>query len=202
MLISAQDQQVVDRIFNDGRSYNDFREDDIPAHLIRAVYDLTKMGPTSANCSPARFLFLHSEESKARLMPHLSPGNIEKTRAAPWVAIIAHDIEFRQKLPELFPHNLDAINWFSDEKVRNVTAFRNGTLQSAYFIVAARALGLDTGPMSGFNNEGVDNEFFTDSGTERDTWRSNWICNLGYGTDKNLFDRSPRLEFDQACVVM
>lgn len=196
------DKQIVDRIFNDGRSYNDFKKADIPENLIRAVYDLAKMGPTSANCSPARFLFLHSDESKARLMPHLSPGNLEKTNAAPWVAIIAHDLEFQQKLPDLFPHNLDAINWFSDEKVREVTAFRNGTLQSAYFLVAARALGLDTGPMSGFNNEGVDNEFFIGSGTIRETWRSNWICNLGYGTDKNLFDRSPRLTFDEACVVL
>lgn len=201
-MVTTQDNQTINRIFKDGRSYNDFRDEDIPERLIREVYDLAKMGPTSANCSPARFLFLHSKESKDRLIQHMSPGNIEKTKAAPWVAIIAYDIKFQEKLPELFPHNQDAINWFSAPKVRDVTAFRNGTLQSAYFLMAARALGLDTGPMSGFSNEGVDQEFFISSGGVRETWRSNWICNLGYGTNKDLFERSPRLVFDEACSVI
>ena len=198
----SRDKKVIDRIFNEGRSYNDFKEEDIPVSLIHAVYDLAKMGPTSANCSPARFLFLHSEESKKRLIPHLLPGNIEKTKAAPWVVVMAHDIKFLENLPRLFPHNPDAINWFADDEVRNITAFRNGTLQSAYFLIAARALGLDTGPMSGFSNKGVDDEFFLGSGTERESWRSNWICNLGYGTNKDLFARSPRLKFEDACVVL
>lgn len=198
----SRDKKVIDRIFNEGRSYNDFKKEDIPASLIQAVYDLAKMGPTSANCSPARFLFLHTEESKKRLIPHLLPGNIEKTKAAPWVVVMAHDIEFQENLPRLFPHNPDAINWFADDEVRNITAFRNGTLQSAYFLIAARALGLDTGPMSGFSNQGVDDEFFLGSGTKRENWRSNWICNLGYGTNKDLFARSPRLKFEDACAVL
>lgn len=191
-----------DTIFRTARSYNAWEEKDIPEVLIRAIYDLQKWGPTSANCCPARYVFIRSDEAKERLIPHLGPPNQEKSRTAPWVCIIAHDLEFHEKIPQLFPHNPGAKAWFSDEENRHTTAFRNGTLQSAYFLIAARALGLDTGPMSGFSNDGVDNEFFIGQGGEKENWRSNWICNIGYGSNKDLFDRSPRLDFDEACEIL
>lgn len=186
-------------IFRKGRSYNGWTEKDIPETLIRATYDLARMGPTSANGSPARFLFIRSEEAKARLLPHMFEGNYEKTKTAPWIVIMAHDLDFHEKMPELFPHNPGAKEWFSDDDARSVHAFRNGTLQSAYFLMAARALGLDCGPMSGFDNAGVDAEFFTG---ERSNWRSNWICNLGYGDEASLFGRLPRLSFEDACDIL
>ncbi len=193
---------ALDVIFRDARSYNAWESKDIPETLMRAVYDLTKMGPTSANCSPARFLFIRSDEAKARLLPLMMEGNREKTRAAPWVVVMAHDMEFHEKIPQLFPHNPGAKDWFEDIDKRQETAFRNGTLQSAYFLIAARALGLDTGPMSGFDNAGVDQEFFIGSGGRMENWRSNWICNVGYGSEKDLFERSPRLGFDEACEII
>lgn len=193
---------ALDVIFRDARSYNAWENKDVAETLIRAVYDLTKMGPTSANCSPARFLFIRSEDAKDRLIPHMSDGNKNKTRAAPWAVIIAHDIAFHEKIPQLFPHNPGAKDWFEDEDTRLETAFRNGTLQSAYFLIAARALGLDAGPMSGFDNAGVDEEFFIGSGDEKETWRSNWICSVGHGSTENLFPRSPRLDFDDACAIL
>jgi 3-hydroxypropanoate dehydrogenase len=156
-----------------------------------------KMGPTSANCSPMRIKFLTSDEAKERLKPHLSEGNIEKTMTAPVVAIMGNDLEFYEKLPELFPHT-DAKSWFvGKEKFIESTALINGTLQSAYLFIAARSLGLDCGPMTGFNNKGVDEEFF--AGTNI---KSNIICNIGYGSTENLFDRSPRLSFDEACEIL
>lgn len=193
---------ALDVIFRDARSYNAWQDKDVPEILMKAVYDLTKMGPTSANCSPARFLFIHSGEAKDRLIPLMIEGNQEKTRAAPWTVIMAHDMEFHEKIPELFPHNPGAKNWFEAPTIREETAFRNGTLQSAYFLIAARALGLDTGPMSGFDKDGVNKEFFIGSGGEMETWRSNWVCNVGYGSEKNLFPRSPRLGFDDACKII
>lgn len=192
---------ALDLIFRQARSYNAWKNRDVPETLVRAVYELQKWGPTSANCSPARFLFLRSAESKARLLPHLAPPNKAKSETAPWVAIIAFDMEFHERIPELFPHNPSAKDWFEAPKARYDTAFRNGTLQSAYFLIAARALGLDTGPMSGFDNEGVDKEFF-ESDPARKTWKSNWICNLGYGSSEDLFERSPRLGFDDACTIL
>ena len=194
--------RAFDVLFRKARSYNAWEDRDVPETMVRAIYDLHKWGPTSANCSPARYLFIRSEEAKARLIPHLGGPNKEKSRTAPWVVIIAHDMEFQEKIPELFPHNPGAKNWFADPKARYDTAFRNGTLQSAYFLMAARALGFDTGPMSGFDNEGVDREFFIGQGGEREHWRSNWICNLGYGSTKDLFDRSPRLDFESACEIL
>jgi len=191
-----------DTILRKARSYNTWEDKDVPEVLIRAVYDLQKWGPTSANCCPARYLFIRSDEAKDRLIPHLAPPNQAKSRTAPWVCIIAHDLEFQEKIPQLFPHNPGAKEWFSDPDNRFTTAFRNGTLQSAYFLIAARALGLDTGPMSGFSNEGVDNEFFIGQGGEKENWRSNWICNIGYGSTEDLFDRSPRLDFDEACEIL
>jgi 3-hydroxypropanoate dehydrogenase len=165
--------------------------------LMQAVYDLMKWGATSANCSPGRFVFVLSDEAKARLKPHLSGNNADKTMKAPCCVIVAYDREFYEKLPRLFPHT-DARSWFvGNEALIETTAFRNGTLQGAYFMIAARALGLDCGPMSGFDNAGVDREFL--GGT---TWKSNFLCNLGYGTDENLFPRSPRLDFDEACRIV
>jgi 3-hydroxypropanoate dehydrogenase len=162
-----------------------------------AIYDLLRMGPTSANCSPARFLFLTTPEAKERLAKHTSPGNQPKIRTAPVTAIIGYDLDFAQMLPKLFPHDQTARTWFTDPAVEQATAFRNGTLQGAYLIVAARALGLDCGPMSGFNNAAVDEEFF--AGTRI---KSNFICGLGYGDPSGVFARSPRLSFDEACKFL
>lgn len=189
--------QALDIIFREARTHNGWEERKVTRPLMQAVYDLTKWGPTSANCSPARFVFVTSDEAKKRLKPLLMEGNREKTMAAPCCVIIGYDMEFYEKLPQLFPHT-DAKSWFegNDELIKS-TAFRNGTLQGAYFMIAARALGLDCGPMSGFDNEGVDKEFF--AGTN---YKSNFLCNIGYGTDENLFPRSPRLDFDEACQVL
>lgn len=192
---------ALDQIWRQGRSYNGWTNERVPETLIRATYDLTKMGATSANCSPARFVFLHSPDAKARLKPHLMAGNVDKTLAAPWVVIIAHDLEFHEKIPELFPHNPGAKDWFNAEKHRHLTAFRNGTLQGAYLMLAARALGLDCGPMSGFDNDGVDAEFFLKDDSTR-TWRSNFICNIGHGDESTIFERSPRLSFEDACLIL
>lgn len=194
--------RAFDTLFRKARSYNAWEEKDVPETMIRAMYDLHKWGPTSANCCPARYVFIRSEEAKARLIPYLSPPNREKSATAPWVVIIADDMQFQKKIPQLFPHNPGAENWFSDDAVRESTAHRNGTLQSAYFLMAARALGFDTGPMSGFDQAGVDKEFFIGQGGEKENWRSNWICNLGYGSQEDLFERSPRLAFEEACEIL
>lgn len=191
---------ALDVIFRDARSQNGFTDKAVPEILVRAVYDLTKMGPTSANCSPARFLFISSPEAKARLLPLMSDGNRAKTEAAPWTVIMAHDMAFQEKMPALFPHNPGAKDWFNTN--REETAIRNGTLQTAYFLIAARALGLDCGPMSGFNMAGVNAEFFEKGDGEMQHWRANWICNLGHGDKSALFPRSPRLSFDEACRIL
>jgi 3-hydroxypropanoate dehydrogenase len=191
---------ALDVIFRDARSQNGFLEKDVPEILIRAVYDLTKMGPTSANCSPARFVFVHTPAGKERLLPLMSEGNREKTAQAPWTVIMAHDLGFQEKMPKLFPHNPGAKDWFNHN--RDETAVRNGTLQTAYFLIAARAIGLDCGPMSGFDMAGVNREFFETDEGEMKHWRANWICNLGYGDKTKIFPRSPRLEFDEACRIL
>jgi len=191
---------ALDVIFRDARSQNGFLEKDLPEILIRAVYDLTKMGPTSANCSPARFVFLHTPAGKERLLPLMSEGNREKTAQAPWTVIMAHDLGFQEKMPKLFPHNPGAKDWFNHN--RDETALRNATLQTAYFLIAARAIGLDCGPMSGFDMAGVNAEFFESDEGEMKHWRANWICNLGYGDKTKIFPRSPRLEFDEACRIL
>jgi len=189
--------EALDVIFRQARTRNAWEPRAVSQTLIQAVYDLARMGPTSANCSPARFVFVISDEAKARLAPHLSSGNRDKTMSAPCCVIIAHDMAFYEKLPQLFPHT-DARAWFTgDDALIEETAFRNGTLQGAYFMLAARSLGLDCGPMSGFDKDGVDKEFFPDG-----RFRVNFLCNIGYGTDENLFPRSPRLSFDEACSVL
>lgn len=192
--------EALNTLYRRARSYNGWTDKSVPETLMRATYELAKWGPTSANGSPARFLFLaQGSEGKERLKPHMSEQNMEKTMKAPWTVIMAHDLDFHEKMPELFPHNPGAKDWFADEEERAVHAFRNGTLQSAYFLMGARALGLDCGPLSGFDNAGVDKEFMTG---ERSRWRSNWICNIGHGDRDSIFDRSPRLDFDDACVII
>lgn len=189
--------QAMDLIFREARTRNGWQDRKVSRPLMQAVFDLMKWGATSANCSPARFVFVTSPEAKQRLKPFLSGNNAEKTMKAPCCVVIAHDTEFYEQLPELFPHT-DARSWFAgNEELSQTTAFRNGTLQGAYFMIAARALGLDCGPMSGFDNAGVDREFL--NGT---TWKSNFLCSIGYGTDENLFPRSPRLDFDRACKIV
>ena len=189
--------RCLDQIFRQARTHNLWREQDIPDSLLHELIELVKLGPTSANCSPARFLFVKSRAAKERLKPLLSEGNREKTMKAPVCAIIGYDLDFYEHLPKLFPHT-DARSWFAG-KPRKIeeTAFRNGTLQGAYLIIAARALGLDTGPMSGFDNEGADAEFF--AGTHI---KSNFLCSLGYGDASVLFPRSPRFAFDETAKII
>lgn len=194
-----QTHELLDKIFRGARSQNGWLPTPVPDSKLQELYDLMKFGPTSVNCSPARLVFVRTEEGRAKLRPALAPGNVDKTMAAPVVAIVGYDTRFYERLPELFPHNPAVKAWFEgDEKVEfaNTTAFRNGTLQGGYLIAAARAVGLDCGPMSGFNNQAVDQAFF--AGT---SIRSNFICGLGHGDPEKVFARSPRLSFDQACQL-
>ncbi len=187
----------LDLLFRSARTHNRWRDEPVSDVLLEALYDLCKMAPTSANCSPMRLIFVRTPEAKARLKPALAEGNVEKTMAAPVTAIVAYDLAFHDKLPQLFPHT-DARSWFvgKDELIQE-TAFRNGSLQGAYMILAARALGLDCGPMSGFDRAKVDAEFFPDS-----TIRSNFLCNLGIGDPAGLRPRAPRLAFEEACLIL
>jgi 3-hydroxypropanoate dehydrogenase len=188
---------ALDQLFDKARTNNKWQPRDVPDALLRQVIDHMKWAPTSANCFPARFVFVKSPEAKARLKPHLSSGNVEKTMAAPATAIIGYDLQFYEYLPRLYPP-ADAKSWFAGKKQHaDTTAFRNGSLQGGYFIIAARALGLDCGPMSGFNNEGVDAEFF--AGTEI---KSNFLCNLGYGDSAGIYPRSPRFSFDEMASIV
>jgi 3-hydroxypropanoate dehydrogenase len=187
---------ALDRLFRSARTHNAFTDAPVGDVMLQAVYDLAKMAPTSANCQPMRVVFVRSPEAKARLKPHLAKGNADKTMAAPVTAIVAYDLAFAERLPELFPHT-DARPWFADPKKAEETAFRNGTLQGAYLMLAARALGLDVGPMSGFDAAGLDADFF--AGT---TLRSNFLCNLGYGDGVGLKPRLPRPDFDSACEIL
>ncbi|MEE8188987.1 MAG: malonic semialdehyde reductase [Kiloniellales bacterium] len=187
----------LDLLFREARTHSHWLDGEVSDVLLQAVYDLAKMPPTSANCSPMRVLFLRSREAKERLRPALMEGNVDKTMAAPATAVIAYDTEFYELLPRLFPHE-DARAWFAgNEALIEETAFRNGTLQGAYFMLAARALGLDCGPMSGFGREAVDREFFPDGRV-----KSNFLCNLAYGDAGKLHPRSPRLDFDDACEIL
>lgn len=192
---------ALNRLFRHARTRNGWLKTPVPETLIRAVYDLARLGPTSANCSPARFVFLHSAEAKAKLEPFLSEGNRKKTLTAPWVVILANDLNFADKIPALFPHNPGAKNWFANPDVAAETTMRNATLQGGYLIMAARALGLECGPMSGFDKVGVDRAFFADD-PDKAGWRSNFLINLGYGDKTDLFPRSPRLDFDTACEIL
>lgn len=194
---SPLDSTALDTLFLEARSQNAWTGEAVSDDTLRRLYDLVKMGPTSANCSPARFVFIRTAEGKARLAPALSKGNLEKTMTAPVTVIAAWDTEFYEKLPVLFPHG-DARSWFTgSEAVAHETAFRNASLQAGYFILAARGLGLDCGPLSGFDKGVVDSAFF--GGT---TWRVNFLINLGVGDGGKVFGRLPRLGFDEACVLV
>ena len=191
---STLDAAVLDRLFREARTQNKWQDRPVSDAKLQEIYDILKWGPTSANSSPARFVFVRTREGKEKLRPALSQGNTDKTMSAPVTAIVAYDPRFYEHLPKLFPHT-DAKSWFTgNDELIFTTAFRNGTLQGAYLMVAARAVGLDVGAMSGFDNAKVDGAFF--AGTD---WRSNFLVNLGYGDPSALYDRSPRLSFDEAC---
>jgi len=194
--MTRPDDVLLDQLFRHARTHNGWQDRSVSDVLLRAVYDLAKMGPTSANSSPARFVFVKSKMAKEKLKPSLSANNQEKTMAAPVTVIVAMDMTFYQHLPKLFPHT-DAKSWFeSKDELTYATAFRNSTLQGAYLILAARALGLDAGPMSGFDNAKVDAAFF--AGTPV---RSNFLINLGYGDSSKLFPRNIRLSFDEVAQI-
>ena len=187
---------ALDQLFRTARTQNAFLDKPVEDSQLRALYDLLKWGPTAANATPARIVFVKSKEAKARLAPALSEANLAKTLAAPVTAIVGFDLDFHEKLPYLFPH-ADAKSWFEGPREgRHEAAFRNGSLQGAYLIVAARALGLDAGPMSGFDNAKVDAAFFAGTGI-----KSNFLVNLGYGDPAGVFPRLPRLSFDEAARI-
>jgi 3-hydroxypropanoate dehydrogenase len=191
------DDRSLDTIFRAARTHSVWLDKPVSDALIHQIYDLMKWAPTSANSSPARIVFVRSTAAKQRLLPAMAPGNVDKTRAVPVTAIIAYDTEFHEKLPKLFPQ-ADARSWFvGNQALIETTAFRNGTLQGAYLILAARALGLDAGPMSGFDNAKVDKEFFPDGKI-----KSNFMINLGYGDHAKLFPRNPRLPFAEAAQIL
>ncbi|MCE2968927.1 MAG: malonic semialdehyde reductase [Burkholderiales bacterium] len=190
------DTAALDQLFRTARTHNAFSGEVTEAD-VRALYDLVKMGPTTANAQPARFVFLLTRAARERLAPALAPGNLDKTLTAPCTVIVAHDLEFYEQLPRTFPHT-DARSWFAGKPEHiATTALRNGSLQGAYLILAARALGFDTGPMSGFDNAKVDAEFFPDG-----KWKSNFLVNLGRGDASKIFPRNPRLAFEEACRVL
>jgi 3-hydroxypropanoate dehydrogenase len=192
----AISDEALDQLFRSARTQNKWQDKPVSQTLLHALYDLMRMGPTSANCSPARIVFVQSHEGREKLKSLVAPGNASKVATAPVTAIIGHDLEFYERLPQLFPH-ADARSWFvGNDALIQTTAFRNGTLQGAYLMMAARAVGLDCGPMSGFDNAGVDAAFF--AGTKI---KSNFICALGYGDPTGVFPRSPRLAFDEACQL-
>ena len=193
----AINDEALDIVFRTARSQNKWLDKPVSPALLMAVYDLMRMAPTSANCSPARIVFLVSAGSKERIRPLLTPSNVDKTMTAPAVAVIGYDLDFPALLPRLFPHNPGAKDWFDDPAHRERTAFRNGSLQGGYFILAARALGLDCGPMSGFDAAGVEKEFFAGTAV-----KANFICGVGYGDPSGVFARSPRLGFDEACKIL
>lgn len=188
--------QALDQLFREARSFNAWQEREVSDELLHELYELMKWGPTSANSSPARIVFVKSEEAKQRLKPSLAEGNVEKSMSAPVVAIIGMDMEFYEQLPKLFPHT-DARSWFAGKPAKiEENAMRNSSLQGAYLMLAARALGLDCGPMSGFDNAKLEEAFFPDGKV-----KANFICALGYGSSDKLYPRGPRLGFDEACRI-
>ena len=194
------DSNALNTLFLEARTHSAWLPKPVDDEFLRRIYDVAKMGPTSANTSPMRVVFVKSREGKERLKPALAPGNVEKTMAAPVTAIVATDERFYEWIPKLWPHNPDFAKGFTapgKEEFTKTHAFRNATLQGAYLILAARALGLDAGPMSGFDNAKVDAGFFAESG-----WKSNFLINLGYGDPAQLKPRNPRLSFDEACRII
>jgi len=194
------DPHATETLFTKARTQNGWLDRPVTDDELRQVFDLLKMAPTSANTQPARFVFLRTQAAKERLRPALSQGNLDKTMSAPVVAIVAHDLDFHEHMPKVFPHNPGMkANFDGDAKrgFRETFAFRNGTLQGAYLILAARAVGLDCGPMSGFDNAKVDAEFFPDG-----RFRSNFLCNLGHGDPSKVMERLPRFSFDEVCTLL
>ncbi|MCH4563905.1 MULTISPECIES: malonic semialdehyde reductase [Halomonas] len=196
--MTAIDQSAVETLFTNARTHNVWKDKSVSEQTLRELYHLMHFGPTSMNCQPLRVLFLNSQAAKERLKPALMPGNQEKTMKAPVVAVLGYDTEFHEHLPRMFAHNKDAKSLFEGKTdFINTTAFRNSSIQGGYFILAARSLGLDTGPMSGFNNAAVDEEFFPDGKV-----KSNFLCSLGYGDHSSLFPRQARFEFDEVCRIL
>jgi 3-hydroxypropanoate dehydrogenase len=188
---------LLDVMLRTARSHSDFTDKPVPEELLRAAHDLMKWGPTSANSQPIRILYLRSKESREKLRPALSPTNLDKAMKAPLVALVAHDLQFWENLPRMF-HNPAAINWFKDRGAHTeITAFRNATLQGGYYLLALRAVGLDCGAMSGFDNGKADAAFFPDG-----RWKSNFLVNIGYGTGKGIVPRNPRLTFEETCRIV
>lgn len=190
------DDNALSQLFLGARSRNAWRKEELPEQSWRALYDILKMGPTSANVSPARFIFCTSDAAKKRVAQHMSATNAAKSIDAPAIVIIAQDMDFASKMPTLFPHNPGAQHWFGDPQVRRDTAFRNASLQGAYLILAARALGLDCGPMSGYDQAALDADFFAGTAIV-----SNFLCTLGHGIDAP-FEKLPRLPFEEACEIL
>jgi 3-hydroxypropanoate dehydrogenase len=192
------DDASLDLLFRKARSHNGWLDKPVTDELLRQLYELMKWGPTSANCSPARIVFVRTPANKERIRPALSPNNVEKTMTAPVIAIVAYDSRFYEHLPQLFPRNPQVAELFaSNAALSATTAFRNGTLQGGYFLLAARAVGLDCGPMSGFDNAKIDAEFFPDG-----RFKSNFLCGLGHGDLAKVLPRSPRLAFEEACTLL
>jgi len=192
------DDAALDLIFRDARTQNGWLDTPVSDAQLHEIYELMRLGPTSANSSPARIVFLRTAAAKARLLPALSRGNVDKTKAAPVTAILGYDTRFFERLPKLFPHKPEMADAFRANTVlAESTAFRNGTLQGAYFMIAARAIGLDVGGMSGFDNAKVDAEFFPDGRV-----KSNFLCNVGHGDPAQVLPRLPRLDFDEACTLL
>jgi 3-hydroxypropanoate dehydrogenase len=212
MLPHPLSDDALDQLFRKARTHNAWLDRPVSDELLHRLYDLMKWAPTSANLSPARIVFLRTREAKERLRPALIPGNVDKTLAAPVTAIVAYDERFYEKAPRLFPHYTGLRDLFiNSPELAEATAFRNGTLQGAYLILAARSLGLDCGPMSGFDNAKVDEEFFPPAPGSEEAMdevkpagrlRSNFLCNLGYGDPRGLHPRGPRLEFEEACRLL
>ena len=191
------DDEAIAQLFLDARTYNSWSDRLLDESTIRRLYELAAIGPTAANSNPARFLFITSAVGRERLRPHINPGNLDKTMRAPCCVIVAYDTMFYELMPQLFPsRNLKSTFEGKDALVEDL-ARRSSTLQGAYLVLAARALGLDTGPMSGFNQETLEQDFFPDG-----RWKANFLCNIGYGTDEGLHPRNPRLDFDQACRIV
>lgn len=196
-MAEALNVNTLATLFTEARTHNGWQDKPVSDDLLKQAYDLARMGPTSANCCPLRIVFVRSVEQKERLAPALSSGNLAKTMSAPVTAILAYDPEFYELLPELFPHG-DARSWFtSSPELAHETAFRNSSLQAAYLIIALRSLGLDTGPMSGFDAQKVNETFLAESG-----WKANFLLNIGYGDSSKIYPRAPRLDFDRVCKIV
>jgi 3-hydroxypropanoate dehydrogenase len=203
---TSLNNDALDVLFRQARTHNAWLDKPVSDHLLRELWELMKYGPTSANSNPARILFLRTAEAKQRLVPALSPTNVDKVLKAPVTAIIGYDLKFYEHTPKLFPNNPAMREMFANSpKVAEITSFRNGTLQGAYLIMAARSLGLDCGPMSGFDNAKVDQEFFSATAGNPPEFidvKSNFVCNLGYGHAEKLFPRNSRLAFEEACRLL